>query len=180
VHTIAIVGGVVAAGAIVAAVAAGGGGGSSASSSSGTSGSSSSSPSTGTSPGSSSPLTGHFVGLVGSGDGGTFSLSVEGTTCTSSIDITTDLVQTGGTFTGTGTSVLRAFNCSVPLPSEIQSLLGTGGTGSMAGTLNGSAITFQIGPYTYTGTFTGSRIEATAVTNIEGFTIQSTWRQNKQ
>ena len=176
--TLAIVGGVAAVG-VVAAVAAGGGGGGS-SGSGGSGGSTGSGPSGGTSPGSAS-LTGHWVGSAGSGDGLTLVISGEGLTCNYTWDLTTDVVHTGSTFTGTGSSVARTFNCSIPLPPNVTSaVLGSGGGGSFAGTASGGAMTTQIGIYNYSGTYTSTRIEMTSNVVLEGFNLRSTWRQTKQ
>jgi len=175
--TLVIVGGVAAAG-VVAAVAAGGGGGGS-SSSGGAGGPAGSGPSGGTSPGSSS-LTGHWVGNAGSGDGLTLVVSGEGVTCNFSWDLTTDMVHTGSTFTGTGSTVTRSFNCSFPLPPEATAALGSGGSGSFAGTASGGSIATQIGMYNYTGTYTSTRIEMTSNQVFEGLTLRATWRQTKQ
>jgi hypothetical protein len=177
-RNLAIGGGVAAAGVVVAVAA--GGGGSSGSGSSGA-GPGGSAPPSGTSPSTSNPLTGHWVGVAGNGEGITYVLTGEGLTCTYMFDITTDLVQSGSTFTGTGTSVARGINCSIPLPSAVTSVfIGQGGSGSMEGTASGGALTFQAGILPFTGTYTATRFDATGTTVIEGFTIQSTWRQTKQ
>jgi uncharacterized protein YraI len=178
-RNLAIGGGVVAAGA-VAALAAGGGGGS-ASGSSGTGGNApgSSTPSTGTAPGgTTATLTGRWVGLVGNGEGLTYVIGGEGVTCTYQWDLTTDLVQSGSALSGGGTSVARTVNCSVPIPAEL--IQGTSGSGSLSGTVSGNTLTFRAGEFTFTGTWSGTKLEATTNGTMEGFTFAGTWRQTKQ
>ena len=107
-------------------------------------------------------------------------ISGEGITCNYSWDLTTDVVQTGSTFSGTGSTITRTFNCSIPLPPAVTAGIGTGGSGSFSGSASGGAIATQIGIYNYTGTYTSTRIEMTANQVLEGFTLRSTWRQTKQ
>src|SRR5262249_27988464 len=122
-RTLAIVGGVAAAGVGVA-VAAGGGGGSPGSSSSTGGASTRPPPHTGAPPGGgSSSLTGHWVGLAGNGEGITEVISGQGLSCSFTFDITTDLTQSGTTFTGTGTSTTRGVNCGIPLPADLTSIV---------------------------------------------------------
>jgi hypothetical protein len=176
--TLLIVGGVAAAGAVAAV--AGGGGGGGGSNSGGSGGPSGSGPSGGTSPGSSS-LTGHWVGNAGSGDGLSLVISGPGITCNYSWDLTTDVVHTGSTFTGTGSTVTRTFNCSIPLPPAVTAAIGAGGSGSFSGTASGGSIATDIGGiYHYTGTYTSTRIEMVSNEIFEGLTLRSTWRQTKQ
>jgi hypothetical protein len=176
---VAIGGGIAAAGVVVA-VAAGGGGGSSGSGGSGGTSPGSSTPSTGTSPGASTSLTGHWVGNAGNGEGITEVITGEGVTCTVTSDLTTDMVHSGSTFSGTGTSVTRGFNCSISLPVDFTSVLGQSGSGSFAGSASNGAITFQVGQFPFSGTYTATRIDATSTTVLEGFTFKLTWRQTKQ
>jgi hypothetical protein len=177
--TLVIAGGVVGAGALVALAAGGGGGsGSSGSGTSGGGGSGGSAPGGGTTTGA---LTGRWAGTAANGGGLTAVASIEGVSCTSVSDITTDLVHSGSTFTGTGTSVPRAITCSVALPPGIDAILnGQGGSGTLSGTANAGSLSFQAGQTAFTGTYTTSRIDAVASMVFEGITINFTWRQTKQ
>ncbi len=177
--TLVIAGGVVGAGALVALAAGGGGGsGSSGSGTSGGGGSGGSAPGGGTTTGA---LTGRWAGTAANGGGLTGVATVEGISCTSVWDITTDLVHSGSTLSGTGTSVPRGVTCSVALPPGLDALLsGQSGSGTLSGTANAGALSFQAGMLAFTGTYTTSRIDAVASIVIEGITISWTWRQTKQ
>jgi len=177
--TLVIAGGVVGAGALVALAAGGGGGsGSSGSGTSGGGGSGAAAPGGGATTGA---LTGRWAGTAANGGGLTGVATVEGITCTSVWDITTDLVHSGSTLSGTGTSVPRGVTCSVALPPGLDALLsGQSGSGTLSGTANAGALSFQAGMLAFTGTYTTSRIDAVASIVIEGITINWTWRQTKQ
>jgi hypothetical protein len=83
--------------------------------------------------------------------------------------------------TGTGTSVGRGANCSIPLPPEINAIInGQTGSGSLSGTASNGSLSFRVGELVFTGTYTSTRLEATAPLVAEGLTINYTWRQNKQ
>jgi hypothetical protein len=177
--TLVIAGGVVGAGALVAVAASGGGGGSGSSGSSGSGGGGGG----GTAPGGGSTtgvLTGRWAGTAGNGGGLTGVATFEGLTCTYVADILTDLVHSGSTFTGSGTSVSRSISCSEALPPDLQALLGQSGTGAVTGTANAGALSFQVGTLAFTGTYTTTQIAATASIVIEGVNITWTWRQTKQ
>src|SRR5262249_20684928 len=134
-------------------------------------------PGTGTAPGAANPLTGHWVGNAGNGEGLAGVISLEGVTCTYQFDITADLVQTGSALSGTGSSVARGLNCSIPLPPGF---VGMGGSGTLSGTASNGTLSFQVGPFTFNGTYTSTRIDATSTAVIEGATVNWTWRQTKQ
>jgi hypothetical protein len=178
--TLVIAGGVVGAGALVAVAAGGGGGGSGSSGSSGSGGGGggSTAPGGGTT---TNTLTGHWVGNAANGGGLTGTVSFEGVTCTVLWDLTTDLVQSGTALTGTGTSVGRGASCSVPLPPEINAIInGQTGSGSLSGTASGGSLSFRVGDLAFTGTYTSTRLDATAPLVVEGLTITYTWRLTKQ
>jgi hypothetical protein len=179
--TLVIAGGVVGAGALVAVAAGGGGGGSGSSGSSGSGGGGgggSTAPGGGTTSGT---LTGHWVGSAANGGGLTGTLSFEGVTCTVQWDLTADLVHSGTALTGTGTSVGRGASCSVPLPPEINAIInGQTGSGSLSGSASGGSLSFRVGELAFTGTYTSTRLDATAPLVVEGLTINYTWRQTKQ
>ncbi|PYQ48816.1 MAG: hypothetical protein DMF78_20330 [Acidobacteria bacterium] len=73
-----------------------------------------------------------------------------------------------------------AVNCAIPVPVDLTSVLGTQGSGWMMGTANNGVISFQVGPFPFNGTYTATKIDATAATVIEGFTFNLTWRQTRQ
>jgi hypothetical protein len=180
--TLVIAGGVVGAGALVAVAAGGGGGGSGSGGSSGSGGG-------GGGGGSAAPgggaqaatLTGHWVGSAANGGGMTAMLSGEGVTCTYNWDLTSDFVQSGSTFSGTISSVSRSISCSIPLPPEVTAIFnGQTGGAPVSGTANAGALAFSGGMLNFTGTYTASRFDATAVFPIEGFTITYVMRQTKQ
>jgi hypothetical protein len=178
--TLIIGGAAVGAGVLVAVAAGGGGGSSGGSGSSGSSGGGggSTAPGGGTT---TNPLTGRWVGNAANGGGLTGVVTAEGITCTVLWDLTTDLVQSGTAFTGTGTSVGRGASCNIPLPGEINALInGQTGSGSLSGTASGGALSFRVGELTFMGTYTSTRLDATAPFTVEGFTITYTWRQTKQ
>jgi hypothetical protein len=180
--TLVIVGGVAAAGGLVA-VAAGGGGGS-GSSGSGTSGGSGSG-SGGTAPGGGTTptgaLTGRWVGSAANGGGLTAVATFEGVSCSYLWDLTSDLVQSGSTFSGTGTAVGRAVNCSVALPLDLASIFnGQGSAAALSGTASGGSLSFQASTLAFTGTYTSSRIDAAASLVFEGVAINWTLVQTKQ
>ena len=126
-------------------------------------------------------LTGRWVGNAANGGGLTGVVSLEGVTCTVLWDLTTDLVQSGTTLTGTGTSVGRGASCSIPLPSEINAVIaGQTGSGSLSGSASNGTLSFRVGELTFTGTYTSTRLDATAPLVVEGLTITYTWRQTKQ
>jgi hypothetical protein len=160
--TLVIAGGVVGAGALVAGAAGGGGGGSGSSGSSGSGGGGggSTAPGGGTT---SNTLTGHWVGSAANGGGLAAVLNFEGVTCNYAWDLTSDLVQTGTTFTGTGTSVARGINCNIPLPPGLDAIF------------NG-----QTGTIPFTGTYTATQLNATGTLSLEGAQMTWTWRQTKQ
>ena len=162
--TLVIAGGVVGAGALVA-IAAGGGG--------------TTAPGGGATTG---VLTGRWAGTAANGGGLTGVASFEGVSCTYVADIVTDLVHSGSTFTGSGTSVSRSITCSEALPPGIDALINgqASGTGTMSGTANAGSLSFQAGQLAFTGTYTTSRIDATASIVFEGVNINWTWRQTKQ
>jgi len=180
--TLVIAGGVVGAGALVAVAASGGGGGSGSGGSSGSGGGSGGGGSTAPGGGTTTnTLTGRWVGNAANGGGLTGTVSTEGVTCTVLWDLTTDLVQSGTTFTGTGTSVGRGASCSIPLPADITAIInGQTGSGSLSGTASGGSLSFRVGELNFTGTYTSTRLDATAPLVVEGFTINYTWRQTKQ
>jgi hypothetical protein len=104
-----------------------------------------------------------------------------GLSCTYLWDLTADLVQSGSTLTGTGTSVGRGIDCSVPLPPNISAIFnGQSGSGTLTGTANAGAVSFRVGELAFTGTYTSSRLDATAIYTLEGVTVTYTWRQTKQ
>jgi hypothetical protein len=180
--TLVIAGGVVGAGALVAVAAGGGGGGSGSGGSSGSggggSGGGSTAPGGGTTSGT---LTGHWVGTAANGGGLTGTVSLEGVTCTVLWDLTTDIVQSGTAITGTGTSVGRGASCSIPLPPEINAIInGQTGSGSLSGSASNGSLSFRVGDLAFTGTYTSTRLDATAPLAVEGLTITYTWRQTKQ
>jgi hypothetical protein len=179
--TLVIAGGVLGAGALVAVAAGGGGGGSGSTGSSGSGGSGgggATAPGGGTT---TNTLTGRWVGNAANGDGLTGVVSLEGVTCTVLWDLTTDLVQSGTALTGTGTSVGRGASCSIPLPPEINAIInGQTGSGSLSGTASNGSLSFRVGELVFTGTYTSTRLDATAPLVVEGLTINYTWRQNKQ
>jgi hypothetical protein len=179
--TLVIAGGVVGAGALVAVAAGGGGGGSGSGGSSGSGGGGgggSTAPGGGTT---TNTLTGRWVGNAANGGGLTGVVSLEGVTCTVQWDLTSDFVQSGTAFTGTGTSVGRGASCSIPLPPEINAIInGQSGSGSLSGTASGGSLSFRVGDLTFTGTYTSTRLDATAPLMVEGLTINYTWRQTKQ
>jgi hypothetical protein len=161
--TLVIAGGVVGAGALVA-VAAGGGG--------------STAPGGGTT---SNTLTGHWVGSAANGGGLAAVLNFEGVTCNYAWDLTSDLVQTGTTFTGTGTSVARGINCNIPLPPGLDAIFnGQTGSGSLSGTASNGTLSFQAGTIPFTGTYTATQLNATGTLSLEGAQMTWTWRQTKQ
>jgi hypothetical protein len=83
--------------------------------------------------------------------------------------------------TGTGTSVGRGASCSIPLPQEINSFInGQTGAGSLSGSASNGSLSFRVGDLAFTGTYTSTRLDATAPLMVEGFTITYTWRQTKQ
>ena len=180
--TLVIAGGVVGAGALVAVAAGGGGGGSGSGGSSGSSGGGGGGGSTAPGGGTTTnTLTGRWVGNAANGGGLTGVVSLEGVTCTVLWDLTTDLVQSGTTLTGTGTSVGRGASCSIPLPSEINAVIaGQTGSGSLSGSASNGTLSFRVGELTFTGTYTSTRLDATAPLVVEGLTITYTWRQTKQ
>ncbi|HEU0105812.1 MAG TPA: SH3 domain-containing protein [Vicinamibacteria bacterium] len=178
--TLVIAGGVVGAGALVALAAGGGGGGSGSSGSSGSGGAGggTSAPGGGTT---TNPLTGRWVGNAANGGGMTGTVSFEGVTCTVQWDMTVDFVQSGTALTGTGTSVARGASCSVPLPPEIDAIInGTTGSGGLSGSASGGSLSFRVGDLAFTGTYTSTRLDATAPLVVEGLTITYTWRLTKQ
>jgi len=178
--TLAIAGGVIGAGALVAVAASGGGGGSGSSGSSGSGGSGggTSAPGGGTT---TNTLTGRWVGNAANGGGLTGVISLEGVNCMVQWDLTTDLVQSGTALTGTGTSVGRGASCSVPLPPEINAIInGQTGSGSLSGSASNGSLSFRVGELAFTGTYTSTRLDATAPLVVEGLTINYTWRQTKQ
>ena len=177
--TLVIVGGVAAAGGLVALAAGGGGGsGSGGSGTSGSTGGGTSAPGGGTP---ASTLTGRWVGSAANGGGLTAVLNFEGVTCTYLWDITADFVQAGTALTGVATSVGRGVNCNIPLPPDLDAILnGQSGSASLSGTANGGSVSFQGGTLAFTGTYTSTRLDATASVVIEGVTINYTWRQTKQ
>lgn len=177
--TLVIAGGVVGAGALVA-VAAGGGGGSGGggSSGSGSGGGGTTAPGGGTTTGA---LTGRWAGTAANGGGLTGMVSIEGVTCMVNWDATSDFVQSGSTFNGTLTFVGRAASCSVPLPPEINAAVsGQVGSGPVSGTANAGSLAFQLGTLAFTGSYTASRLDATAPLTVEGLTITYVLRQTKQ
>ncbi|HZM51047.1 MAG TPA: SH3 domain-containing protein [Vicinamibacteria bacterium] len=180
--TLVIAGGVVGAGALVAVAAGGGGGGSGSGGSSGSSGGGGGGGSTAPGGGTTTnTLTGRWVGNAANGGGLTGVVSLEGVTCTVLWDLTTDLVQSGTTLTGTGTSIGRGASCSIPLPSEINAVIaGQTGSGSLSGSASNGTLSFRVGELTFTGTYTSTRLDATAPLVVEGLTITYTWRQTKQ
>ena len=178
--TLAIAGGVLGAGALVAVAASGGGGGSGSSGSSGSGGGGggATAPGGGTT---TNTLTGRWVGNAANGDGLTGVVSLEGVTCMVRWDLTTDLVQSGTALTGTSTSVARGASCSVPLPPEVNAIInGQTGSGSLSGSASGGSLSFRVGELAFTGTYTSTRLDATAPLVFEGLTINYTWRQTKQ
>jgi len=180
--TLVIAGGVVGAGALVAVAAGGGGGSSGSGGASGSGGSGGGGGSTAPGGGTTTnTLTGRWVGNAANGGGLTGVVSLEGVTCTVQWDLTSDFVQSGTAFTGTGTSVGRGASCSIPLPSEINAVIaGQTGSGSLSGTASGGSLSFRVGELTFTGTYTSTRLDATAPLVVEGLTINYTWRQTKQ
>jgi len=171
---------VIGAGALVAVAASGGGGGSGSSGSSGSGGSGggTSAPGGGTT---TNTLTGRWVGNAANGGGLTGVISLEGVNCMVQWDLTTDLVQSGTALTGTGTSVGRGASCSVPLPPEINAIInGQTGSGSLSGSASNGSLSFRVGELAFTGTYTSTRLDATAPLVVEGLTINYTWRQTKQ
>ena len=178
--TLVIAGGVIGAGALVALAASGGGGGSGSSGSSGSGGGGggTSAPGGGTT---TNTLTGRWVGNAANGGGMTGVVSLEGVTCTVQWDTTVDFVQSGTALTGTGTSVGRGASCSVPLPPEVNAIInGTTGSGSLSGSASGGSLSFRVGDLAFTGTYTSTRLDATAPLVVEGLTITYTWRLTKQ
>lgn len=173
--TLAIGAGVAAAGALVA-VAAGGGGGGKASGASaaagGSTGSGASSP--GATPGAPT-VTGHWSGTSANGGGFTLLFSESGVSCTGHWDFALDLTQSsGGAFNGTGSTSGRTLSCSIPLPLPSTAIT-DGGSGPVSGTLNGTAVTFVAGSFTFVGTLNGSVMEGTAsAPEAQGITY--TWR----
>jgi hypothetical protein len=162
----------------VALAAGGGDGGSTGSGSTGGSGAS-----TNPGGGSSTPaatLTGRWMGSADRGDGITGVTSGQGLSCTSRADLTVDLVQTGSTLSGTGTSTTRGVDCSVPLPAEVAAVIGQAGSGTLSGSASGGTLTFQAGLFTFNGTYTSTRIEASANMPIEGLAFAITIRLNRQ
>lgn len=178
--TLLIVGGVAAAGGLVAVAAGGGGGGSgSGSGGGGGTGGSGAGGGAGTTP--TNPLTGHWVGTAASGDGLAAVATFEGITCRYTWDLTSDLVQSGSSVTGTVSVVSRTIACSVSLPLDLTSLFAGQTSGAaVSGTASGGALTIGAGPLMFSGTYTTSRIDATANYAIEGITVVYTWKQTKQ
>ncbi|HEY8150618.1 MAG TPA: SH3 domain-containing protein [Vicinamibacteria bacterium] len=178
--TLVIAGGVVGAGALVAVAAGGGGDGSggSGSSGSGGGGGGSTAPGGGTT---AATLTGHWVGTAANGGGLTAMLSGQGVSCTYNWDTTSDFVQSGSTFNGSVAAVARAISCSIPLPPEVNAVFnGTAGTAAVSGTANAGSLAFGAEMLAFTGTYTASRLDATANISIEGFTITYVLRETKQ
>ncbi|HEU0094500.1 MAG TPA: SH3 domain-containing protein [Vicinamibacteria bacterium] len=178
--TLLIAGGVVGAGALVAVAASGGGGGSGSSGSSGSGGGGggSTAPGGGTT---AATLSGHWVGTAANGGGLTAMLSGEGVTCTYNWDTTSDFVQSGSTFNGSVTAVARGISCSIPLPPEVTAVFnGTAGTAAVSGTANAGSFAFGAEMLAFTGTYTASRLDATATISMEGFTITYVLRETKQ
>jgi hypothetical protein len=180
--TLVIIGGAVGAGALVAVAAGGGGGGSGSGGSSGSGGGGgggSTAPGGGTA---AATLTGHWVGTAANGGGLTAMLSGEGVTCSYSWDATSDFVQSGSTFNGTVSAVARSINCSVPLPPEVTAIFNgtSAGSAPVSGSANAGSFSFQAETLAFTGTYTASRLDATATLSMEGFTISYVLRQTKQ
>jgi hypothetical protein len=179
--TLVIAGGVVGAGALVAVAAGGGGGGSGGSGGSGSGGGGGGGTTTPGGGTATATLTGHWVGNSGSGDGLTAVLSGQGISCNYLWDTTSDFVQSGSTFSGTVTSVLRSVNCNVALPGELNAILvGQTGSGPISGAANAGSFSFQGGMLSFTGNYTATRLEATANFSIEGFTVVYTFKETKQ
>jgi hypothetical protein len=108
-------------------------------------------------------------------------LNFEGVTCNYAWDITSDFVQSGSSLTGVATAVGRGINCSIPLPSEVLAVFnGQSGSANLTGTANNGALTFGGEGLSFMGTYTNTRIDATAVVMMEGLTFNYTWRQTKQ
>ena len=164
----------------VVALAAGGGGGSDSGGTGSTGGGGTTAPGGGgaTTPAS---LTGRWAGTADRGDGLAAVVTGQGLTCNVRQDLTVDLVHTGSTLSGTGTSVARGIDCSVPVPPNLSAvILGQTGVGTLSGTASGGTLTFQAGLFTFNGTYTSTRLEAAANTVFEGLTWAMTIRLNKQ
>jgi len=57
---------------------------------------------------------------------------------------------------------------------------GQTGSGSLSGSASGGSLSFRVGELAFTGTYTSTRLDATAPLVVEGLTINYTWRQTKQ
>jgi hypothetical protein len=167
-------GGVVAVGAAVALAGGGGGEDSSGGGSGGGGGGG----------GSSSSLTGRWVGNAANGGGAKVSFSGSGATCSGTQEMTLELVQSGTSLSGTGSSSWVTFNCNIPVPIPTDQ---GSSSGPLTGTVSGGSVTFRTSDqelyWTFNGTRSGSTLQGTAtpspsIAAIGAWTF--TWRVSRQ
>ncbi|HEV7502886.1 MAG TPA: hypothetical protein VGQ33_22865 [Vicinamibacteria bacterium] len=136
-----------------------------------------------TDPGTTNPLTGHWLGTVDSGAGLTLLVNTADMACTYRWDLTSDLVQSGASLSGSATAVSRSANCSFQaVPTLPAPFAASASSVPINGAASGGSVTFQAGINTLTGTYTASLLDAAgSVPGVaSGATATYTWRQTKQ
>lgn len=134
-------------------------------------------------PGTTDPLSGHWLGSVDSGAGLTLFVTVGETACTYRWDLTSDLVQSGASLSGSATAVSRSASCSFQaIPTLPPPFSGPASAVPINGAASGGAVTFQAGVSPFTGTYTASLLDAAGSLPglANGGTATYTWRQTKQ
>jgi hypothetical protein len=134
-------------------------------------------------PATTDPLTGHWVGTVDSGAGLTLFVTVGETACTYRWDLTSDLVQSGASLSGSATAVSRSASCSFQaVPTLPPPFSGPASAVPINGAASGGALTFEAGISPFRGTYTASLLDASGSLPglASGGTATYTWRQTKQ